>query len=147
MWNSEIFKFKKSLSSNIVSVNNKEKSSHCSRKCLAIQGLEGEEGILTEAACVTTATKRATSLETAPKEGVAVSSTCYNCNQSGQISRDCTHNEQGEWGGGRGGRRGRGGRGGRGRSCFNCDEVGHIARDCPQKRFRRNGEEEEEEEE
>jgi len=46
--------------------------------------------------------------------------TCYNCNKSGHMAKDC-----------RGGSRA-GGVQGRAMSCYNCNGEGHMARDCPE---------------
>lgn len=43
---------------------------------------------------------------------------CYNCGESGHISRDCRRGGGGGVGGGAGG------------LCYNCGEGGHISRDC-----------------
>lgn len=38
---------------------------------------------------------------------------CYNCGNSGHISRDCSEPAQAK-------------------SCYKCQQVGHISRDCPE---------------
>merc|ERR1712126_535422 len=43
---------------------------------------------------------------------------CYNCGESGHLSRDCSKPRQGG--------------GGRSMTCYNCNEEGHMSRDCPQ---------------
>ncbi|KAF9992867.1 hypothetical protein BGZ80_008380 [Entomortierella chlamydospora] len=40
-------------------------------------------------------------------------SKCYNCGNSGHISRDCTEERKEK-------------------ACYKCGEAGHISRDCPQ---------------
>ncbi|ELU40678.1 zf-CCHC domain-containing protein [Rhizoctonia solani AG-1 IA] len=62
--------------------------------------------------------------------------TCYKCNETGHISRECPQNTQndntggGYSGGGYGG--GYGGGGGSNTECYKCGKVGHIARACPE---------------
>lgn len=66
--------------------------------------------------------------------------TCFKCNETGHMARECP-NDTGR-GGGRGGgddRRGGGGRGGGDNACFNCKEVGHMSRECPKPSTRGNG--------
>lgn len=48
---------------------------------------------------------------------------CYNCGESGHMSRDCTS-------GGNGGNNG--GYSSGGQKCYNCGNSGHISRDCDQ---------------
>ena len=49
--------------------------------------------------------------------------TCYNCNQEGHMSRDCTKDRVD-----RNERRGGGGGG----DCYKCGKPGHFARECPE---------------
>ena len=45
--------------------------------------------------------------------------TCYNCNKSGHLARDCPEESQNT-------------NGGRPeKKCYGCGNTGHIARDCP----------------
>ncbi|UYV76457.1 DDX4 [Cordylochernes scorpioides] len=57
--------------------------------------------------------------------------TCYNCNQTGHVSRDCTEPSS-TGGGGRSG-------GGGGGECNKCNEEGHTARDCPSSSYMGGG--------
>ncbi|KAK2704360.1 ATP-dependent RNA helicase vasa-like isoform X2 [Artemia franciscana] len=64
--------------------------------------------------------------------GEGSSGKCFNCNQEGHMSRECTQ-PRAERGGGRGG-----GRGGS-RACYNCNQEGHMSQECTEPRAERGG--------
>mmetsp|Transcript_54852 Transcript_54852/g.128760 ORF Transcript_54852/g.128760 Transcript_54852/m.128760 type:complete len:284 (+) Transcript_54852:58-909(+) len=62
-----------------------------------------------------------------PREGGAENMECFNCNQTGHSSRDCTEPRK-EKGKGRG----KGYKDRAEQQCFNCKQYGHRSRDCPE---------------
>ena len=77
--------------------------------------------------------------------------TCYNCQKTGHISRDCPEEKKAYGGRSNGGYNndsngrdgyktyGQSNQDSGSRSCYNCQKTGHISRDCPEERKPRGG--------